>query len=237
MTVKILIIEDEPQITRHISKFLQREGWLVLVSHDGEQGLTMAKTDKPDLVVLDLMLPKLPGLEVLKKLRQESDLPVIVLTAKSEEIDMLLGLELGADDYMTKPFSLAELTARIKAILRRHQKKFSDDRHQEAAQQEVKAGEFLLDLGSHQVSKNGQNLELTPTEFKILQLMCQNPHRVFSRSQLVNHVLGHYYVGFDRTMDTHISNLRKKIEDQPGLPRYLITVHGIGYKFYPAGKD
>jgi two-component system OmpR family response regulator len=237
VTVKILIIEDEPQIAKHITGFFQREGWLVVTAYDGEQGLFMAKEEQPDLVILDLMLPKLPGLEAFKKIRSFSDVPVIMLTAKAEEIDKLLGLELGADDYMTKPFSLAELVARVKAILRRRRRQIMDDANLSVNHDIIRQGDFKLDLNRHQAYQKEKLLELTPTEFKLLQLMCQNPHRVFSRSQLVNHVLGHYYTGFDRTMDTHISNLRKKIEEQPGNPRFLGTVHGVGYRFDPEGKD
>jgi two-component system OmpR family response regulator len=238
VTVKILIIEDEPQIAKHIASFFQREGWQAITAYDGEQGLRKAKEEKPDLIILDLMLPKLPGLEVFKSIRLFSDVPVIMLTAKAEEIDKLLGLELGADDYLTKPFSLAELVARVKAILRRCQRQVSDKNPVLPTEKEViSQGEFRLDLKRHQAYQREKLLELTPTEYKLLQLMCQHPSRVFSRSQMVNHVLGHYYTGFDRTIDTHISNLRKKIEEQPGNPRFLRTVHGVGYKFNPEGKD
>lgn len=237
MSWKILIIEDEPEISKSIARFIEREGWEAMEAFDGETGLNMFVEEKPHLIILDLMLPGIPGFDVCKKVRAASDIPIIMLTAKAEEIDKLLGLELGADDYVTKPFSLRELMARAKAMLRRHYGKAPKvNQENREIDERQEQGDFALDLSSYQAFKKGELLELTPTEFQLLEAFCNNPNQVFSRRQLVTQVLGHYHSSFDRSVDSHISNLRKKIEEKPGNPGYLLTVHGVGYKFNPTGR-
>ncbi|MDW7674872.1 MAG: response regulator transcription factor [Bacillota bacterium] len=228
--MKILIVEDEAQISSRLADFFHREGWQAVIAADGEVGLALAKTENPDLVILDLMLPKLSGIEVCKKIRTYSSVPIIMLTAKSEEIDKLLGLELGADDYVTKPFSLSELVARAKAIMRRQQGQLVTSGTLPVSSI-IKQGPFTLDIDAHAAYKGSDLLDLTPTEFKLLETFCKSPERVFTRSQLINQVLGHFFPGFDRTIDTHVSNLRKKIEQEPSTPIHLLTVHGVGYRF------
>lgn len=236
MAIKVLIIEDEPEISKHMALFFAKESWLTFIAQDGEEGLVMADREKPDLIILDIMLPKLSGIEVCKRIRAVSHVPIIMVTAKGEEIDKLLGLELGADDYVTKPFSLVELVARAKAILRRCHGQLVEG-EKDGEQAVLEQGDFTINLNSYQVEKNGEKIALTPTEFQLLHYFCENPHRVLNRNQLINKVLGYYSTSFDRTIDTHISNLRKKIEDVSSDPQYLQTIHSIGYRFVPTGKN
>ncbi len=226
---KILIIEDEDKIARMIQQYLRQEQFIALAAADGEAGLAAARREKPDLIVLDLMLPGLSGLDVCREIRKESRVPIIMLTARAEEIDKLLGLELGADDYITKPFSLAELAARIRAVLRR-----SGDQEQPAAGSVQSRGDLTLDFDGLQVYRKGQPVNLTPTEFNLLAVLFRHPGRVYSRLQLLDAALGEAYQGYERSIDTHISNLRRKIEDDPANPGYIITVYGVGYKFNDA---
>ncbi|KYH32107.1 response regulator transcription factor [Neomoorella mulderi] len=222
---KILIIEDEEKIATMIQQYLLKEQFAVLIAADGVMGLKKARQEKPDLIILDLMLPGLSGLDVCREIRKESQVPIIMLTAKAEEIDKLLGLELGADDYITKPFSLAELAARIRAVLRR-------SGGQEQPKNTVQTrGDLTIDFSGLQVYKKGQPLNLTPTEFNLLSVLFRHPGRVYSRLQLLDAALGEAYQGYERSIDTHISNLRRKIEDDPANPRYILTVYGVGYKF------
>jgi len=180
---------------------------------------------EPDLVLLDWMLPGMSGLEICRQVRQKSNIPIIMLTARTEEVDKLLGLELGADDYVTKPFSLRELTARIRVVLRRTE---PDD---ENKTETIKVGGLEINLNRHEVWSEGKSISLTPTEFKILTLLLSNPGRVYSRLQLLDAALGFAYEGYERSIDTHVSNLRKKIEPDPVNPRYILTVYGTGYRF------
>jgi len=225
MPKKILLIEDEEKIAGMVQQYLTRERFNVILAADGLTGLKMARQEHPDLIILDLMLPGMGGFDVCKEIRKESQVPIIMLTARAEEINKLLGLELGADDYLTKPFSLAELAARIRAVLRR-----SSGQDLQKAQVQTKH-DLTIDFGGRQVYKQGQPLTLTPTEYNLLAVLFQNPGRVYSRLQLLDAALGEAYQGYERTIDTHISNLRRKLEDDPGNPRYIKTVYGMGYKF------
>lgn len=225
MSKKILIVDDEDKIRDLINKYLVNEGFDVIEAVDGHQALELADAEKPDLIVLDWLLPGISGLEVCRQVRQKSNIPVIMLTAKTEEIDKLLGLELGADDYITKPFSLRELTARIRVVLRRV------DPGGETKTNSFKIDGLEINLDRHEVWSNGKNILLTPTEFKMLNVLFSNPGRVYSRLQLLDAVFGYAYEGYERSIDTHISNLRKKIEPDPANPRYILTVYGMGYRF------
>lgn len=225
MAKKILVIEDEDKILQLIKKYLEKEMFSVLTAADGKLGLEKALTEKPDLVVLDLMLPGLSGLDVCREIRKTRKTPIIMVTAKTQEIDKLVGLELGADDYITKPFSLAELTARIKAVLRRttEDKEFNNNT--------IEHGDFKLDLDKCKLYINNEPVNLTPTEMNILALLMRNPGRVYSRLQLLEFAASDAYEGYERSIDTHINNIRKKVEDNPSSPQHLVTVYGVGYKF------
>jgi DNA-binding response OmpR family regulator len=226
-SVRILVIDDEEAIGNVIKDYLEAQGYEVFWAEDGLSAIDTARRVNPDLVILDLMLPGKSGFDVCKEIRQVSDVPVIMLTAKSDEIDRVLGLELGADDYVTKPFSLRELAARVRAVLRRVGKGIEDQKGV------LKVGDITIDADGHQVTVSGNEVALTPTEFSILLFLAERPGRVASRLQLVNASLGEAYVGYERSIDTHISNLRKKIEDDPANPRRLQTVYGVGYKLVP----
>ena len=224
MPKKILIVDDEEKIRELINKYLVNEGFDVIEAADGYQALELAVSEKPDLIVLDWLLPGISGLEVCRQVRQSSTIPIIMLTAKTEEIDKLLGLELGADDYITKPFSLRELTARIRVVLRRV------DPGGEIKTSSIKIDDLEINLDRHEVLSNGKNITLTPTEFKILGILFSSPGRVYSRLQLLDAAFGYAYEGYERSIDTHIRNLRKKIEPDPESPRYILTVYGTGYR-------
>jgi DNA-binding response OmpR family regulator len=219
----ILVIEDEVKIARLVRDYLENAGYRVLVATRGDEGLALARTERPDLIVLDLMLPGLDGLELCRKVRQSSQVPIIMVTARAEEADKLIGLELGADDYITKPFSPRELVARVRAVLRRA-------RGGEAPPELLRAGDLALDVAAHAVTLSGQPVQLTPTEFALLETLMRSPGRVFSRLQLLEQALGEAYEGYERTVDAHIKNLRQKIEPDPKNPRYIITVYGVGYR-------
>ncbi len=226
MSKKILVVDDEEKILEMLKSFLEREGFSVVLAADGNAAWDLINSEKPDLVVLDWMLPGTSGLEVCRRLRElKLGVPVIMLTARAEEVDKLLGLELGADDYITKPFSLRELAARIKAVLRRAEQGHA------RPEEVIVCGELEIDLARHEVRVGGRPVTLTPTEFKILRLLSGNPGRVYSRLQLLEAVFGVAYEGYERSIDTHISNLRKKIEPDPSRPRYILTVYGTGYRF------
>ncbi|MEW6308694.1 MAG: response regulator transcription factor [Bacillota bacterium] len=223
----VLVVEDDARLAEMLSGFLKDEGFKVSMAHTGEAALAQCAQQPVDLIVLDLMLPGAPGLEVLRELRRhEPSPPVIILTARAEEADKLVGLELGADDYVTKPFSPRELAARIRTVLRRA-------REGRGKGDIIRQGDIQVDLAKFEASLGGCPLGLTPTEFKLLALLAQNPGRVFTRLQLLDVALGHAYEGYERSIDTHISNLRRKLEPQ-GEPTYIQTVHGVGYRF--AGK-
>lgn len=225
MSKKILIIEDERKISEMIKKYLEKEMFAVDTAFDGKSGLEKALNDRPSLIVLDLMLPEMSGLDVCREIRKKEKIPIIMLTAKTLEIDKLVGLELGADDYITKPFSLAELTARIRAVLRR-----AEDNNEQQANVIVR-GDILLDLDKCELHIKGKQVDLTPTEMNILALLMRNTGRVYSRLQLLELALNEAYEGYERSIDTHISNIRRKIEVDPSSPNFLLTVYGIGYKF------
>ena len=222
---RVLIVEDDHKTADIVRRYLERDGYQVTAVHDGREGLEAVRADPPDLVILDLLLPGMSGLEVCRALRREFQVPIIVLTALSTEQDKLTGLDLGADDYVTKPFSPRELSARVRAVLRR-----TSDRAHGGAQPPLTYRELVLDLDRH-VAKVGEiEAALTPTEFRILAVLMREPGRLFSRGQLVEKALGYDYDGMDRTVDVHILNLRRKIESDPNSPEYIRTVYGIGYK-------
>ncbi|KKM10894.1 hypothetical protein SY88_11310 [Clostridiales bacterium PH28_bin88] len=209
-----------------VATYLGNEGYKVTTAASGTEGLDLARRLQPDLIVLDVMLPGINGLDVCRQLRRESQVPIIMLTAKAEEVDKLLGLELGADDYITKPFSLRELAARIRVVLRR------TGLNQESLLEEViNVGDLKVDFARREVTVAGREVELTPTEFALLAVLARHPGRAFSRMQLLDAALGETYAGYERSVDTHISNLRRKIEEDPANPAFILTVFGIGYKF------
>lgn len=223
----ILLVEDEREIARMVQAYLMREGYRVEVAFDGEEGWRRYQELSPDLIILDLMLPKLHGLELARKIRRVSDVPIIMLTALSEEADRVAGLELGADDYVTKPFSLRELAARVRAVLRRAEGIREPER--------LSYGPLEIDLGSREVRLEGRPVDLTPIEFDLLAYLARHPGKVFTRRELLSAVQERSYASFPRTIDSHIKNLRHKIEPDPKNPRFIVTVHGVGYKFQAEG--
>jgi DNA-binding response OmpR family regulator len=225
MKRKILVVDDDRKTADLIRLYLERDGYGVLMAYDGRQALDLVRQRQPDLIVLDLMLPAVDGLDVCRILRAESPIPIIMLTAKTTEEDKLLGLDLGADDYITKPFSPREVVARVRAVLRRA------GATRDQGPSEVRFGELVVDLLSHEVRRGGVPLHLTPKEFKLLATLAKEPGRAFSRLDLLERVFGLDYEGLERTVDVHIMNLRKKIEPDPTRPTYIQTVYGIGYKF------
>jgi DNA-binding response OmpR family regulator len=219
---RILIVDDEPKIVRLVSDYLEAAGFGVLAAGSGEEALMRVRTERPDLVVLDLGLPGLDGLDVTRALRREGELPVIMLTARDDETDRIIGLELGADDYVTKPFSPRELVARVRAVLRRHAG---------AAQAPVmRAGDLSLDVPRMRVTRGSEAIELTATEFALLASMARHPGRVFTRSQLLDAIHGVAFESYERAIDAHVKNIRRKLEPDPHRPRYLLTVYGVGYR-------
>jgi two-component system alkaline phosphatase synthesis response regulator PhoP len=216
---KILVIDDEPEIVVICRDYLQASGFEVITAADGIQGLAQARQHKPDLVILDLMLPGMDGLDVCRSLRHDGNIPIIMLTARIEEADRLIGLELGADDYITKPFSPRELVARVRTVLRRASGDTSSDI--------IRAGEITLDRTRYQASFPDRSITLTPTEFDLLATLMSQPGRIFTRAQLLNAVRGVAFESYERAVDSHVRNLRRKLE--PG--DYIVTVHGVGYKF------
>jgi two-component system OmpR family response regulator len=224
---KVLVVEDDPNLLETLKYNLKKESYDVVTAADGEQALEVARKEKPDLIILDLMLPKVSGFEVCRILRKEMIVPILMLTAKAEETDKIVGLEIGADDYMTKPFSLRELLARIRAMLRRAKMAETQPGVEEAL---LKVGDIKVDIARHQASKGTATLELTPKEFDLLAFLARNRSFVFSRDQLLEKVWGYDFAGDTRTVDVHIRWLRQKIEADPNNPKHLITVRGIGYK-------
>lgn len=222
---KVLIVEDDDTLRETLQYNLEKEGYTVLVAKDGGEALDQARAGRPDMMLLDLMLPVMSGLEVCRILRSEMSLPVIMLTAKTEEIDRVVGLEMGADDYVTKPFSMRELQARIKAVLRRSREK------PEGAGKPLQADRIRVDTESHTVYRDGKPVELNPKEFELLVYLMTNRGQVMSREQILRRVWGYEYIGNDRTVDVHIRWLRQKLEDNTEEPQYLLTVRGYGYKF------
>ncbi|HKI93502.1 MAG TPA: response regulator transcription factor [Gaiellaceae bacterium] len=228
MSPRILLADDEPDIVTPVSYALRSDGFEVDAVADGEQALAAARAGNYDLVILDVMMPKLQGTEVCRLLRLESIVPIIMLTARDAEIDRVLGLELGADDYVTKPFSTRELSSRIRAVLRRR-----DLERSATDATVVHAGDITVDLASHRVTVAGRELRLTPSEFKVLALLVREPNRVFSRWQIMEELWEATYVGTARAADVHISNLRRKLEEKPGRPRRIVTIREAGYKLVP----
>ena len=225
MASTVLIVEDDPDTAKLVSLYLQRDGHKVLCARDGIEGLRLAREARPDLVVLDLMLPKLNGIGVCRTLRKESTVPIVMVTARVEEEDRLKGLDLGADDYVTKPFSPRELAARIRAVLRRTAKVDPEPGPAEVAHSGV-----TVDLHRRTVCVDDRKAVLTPTEFGILVMLIKEPERTFSREQIIDRVLGFDFQGFDRTVDAHIANIRRKIRPLAG-PDHIQTVYGVGYRF------
>ena len=222
----ILVVDDEPKITQLVRDYLERAGFGVQVAHDGKSALSHAKTDKPDMIVLDLGLPQMDGLDFTREFRKFSNAPIIMLTARSEEIDKLIGLELGADDYMTKPFSPKELVARVRVVFRRIENATT------LATDVIHIVDLTLDVPRLRVTSSGRSLEeLTPTEFELLATLARQPGRVFSRAQLLDAIHGVAFESYERAIDAHIKNIRRKIEVTPSEPKYILTVYGVGYKF------
>ena len=224
----ILIVDDEPKIVRLARDYLEKNGFRVLTAEDGPTALAVARRDKPDLIVLDLMLPGMDGLDVCRAIRHDSDVPIIMLTARAEETDQLIGLELGADDYINKPFSPRALVARVRAVLRRVRGGLRPP-------EIIRSGDLEIDLNGHRVSLADEPVHLTPNEFKILAVLAKHAGQILSRTQLVEMIHGITYDGVDRSVDSHIKNLRRKLEVDPANPAYILTAYGIGYQF--AAKD
>jgi two-component system alkaline phosphatase synthesis response regulator PhoP len=224
MNEMILVIDDEPKIVKQARDYLEKGGFRVFAAGDGTTGLAIARHEWPDLIVLDLNLPGIDGLDVCRALRRESDVPIIMLTARVEETDRLIGLELGADDYITKPFSPRELVARVRAVLRRVQGGVRQPGL-------VRAGDLEIDLHGHRVTRAGEPVRLTRSEFNLLAVLAQHPGQTFTRAQLLDRLHGVAYEGFDRSVDAHVKNLRRKLEPDPTEPCYVLTVYGVGYRF------
>ncbi len=224
MVQKILIADDEPEIVKLVRAYLEAAGYRVVTAKDGREALVVTRHEKPDLIILDLTMPEMDGIEFTRRLRQEKNTPIIMLTARVEETDRIIGLELGADDYVTKPFSPREIVARVRAVLRRVQP-------EPEASEVLRADDLILDRSEHTVTIAGQGVDLTPTEFDLLAILMANPSRAFSRMELLERLQGEAYAPYERTVDAHIKNLRAKIESDPACPRYILTVFGVGYKF------
>jgi DNA-binding response OmpR family regulator len=226
---KILVVDDEPKILQLVGDYLESAGYSALKARDGKTALGLARTEKPDLIILDLGLPEMDGLDVTREIRKQSNAPIIMLTARSEESDKLVGLELGADDYITKPFSPKELVARVKVLFRRM------EAYSEANLETIRADDLTLDLPRMRVSAAGREVEeLTPTEFELLAALARHPGRIFTRAQLLDAIHGVAFESYERAIDAHIKNMRRKIEINPHEPRYILTVYGVGYKFSDA---
>ena len=226
---KILVVDDEENILEAIKYSLSKEGYEVYGASDGEIGLEKAKELSPNLVILDVMLPSLDGFEVCRILRKDMDVPVFMLSAKSEEIDRVVGLEIGADDYITKPFSMRELMARVRNALRRANEERGNANSSKS--EKIVAGELEINLSSHTVRLSGMPIEMKPREFSLLSLLASNAGRVYSRDQILESLWGHAYIGDVRTVDVHVRWIREKIEDDPSRPTKIVTVRGVGYRF------
>ncbi|HSF82595.1 MAG TPA: response regulator transcription factor [Anaerolineales bacterium] len=226
MAKKILVVDDKKELRTLLKQYLSQEGFEVELAEDGQKALFIARQGKPDLIILDLMMPEMGGYEFMRVYGREANTPIIILTAKPEENDKVLGLELGADDYMTKPFSMRELTARVRAVLRRMEKG--------AVEQDIlRAADVELDRSGRVVTVSSRLVDLTPSEFELLAALMAAPGRAFSRLELLDHLQGTAFEGYERTIDVHIRNLRTKIEPDSTKPRYIETVYGIGYRFAP----
>ena len=222
----ILVVDDEPKITQLVRDYLERAGFGVTVAHEGRRALSLAKTEKPDMVILDLGLPQLDGLDFTREFRKVSNVPIIMLTARSEESDKLIGLELGADDYVTKPFSPKELVARVRVVFRRIENALS------ANAEIIRVADLGLDVPRMRVEAQDREIdELTPTEFELLATLARQPGRIFTRTQLLDAIHGVAFESYERAIDAHVKNIRHKIELKAGEPKYILTVYGVGYKF------
>lgn len=227
MPQRILVVDDDKQIVRLVKTYLEQAQYRVLTAHDGEDALRVIRRERPDLVVLDLQLPGQDGWEITRRMRTDEALqtiPILMLTARVEDADKILGLELGADDYLTKPFNPREVVARVRAILRRSASTPTPARI-------LEHGALRLDVDQHRLTLDGAAIELTPTEFALLKTFMENPRHAFTRQELIEKAMGYAYEGLDRTLDSHIKNLRRKIETDPGDPRYIETIFGVGYRF------
>ncbi|MCI0399546.1 MAG: response regulator transcription factor [Chloroflexi bacterium] len=227
MTKAVLVVDDEERLVSLVKAYLTQEGFRVVTAADGREAIFVARQEKPDLIILDVMMPELDGYEFMRLHRKERETPIILLTAKIEEEDRVVGLELGADDYVTKPFSPRELMARVRAVLRRTGQRAP-------AGQVLRAGAIMLDREAHLVTVAGRPVDLTPSEFDLLATLMAAPGRAFSRLDLLDHLQGTAFEGYERTIDVHVKNLRAKIEPEPRAPRYIETVYGVGYRFAPA---
>jgi two-component system alkaline phosphatase synthesis response regulator PhoP len=225
VTRKILVVDDNPKIVEVLAAYLRTEGFDVATAADGPEALALAESERPDLALLDIMLPGIDGIELTRRFQRDYDLPVILVTARTEEIDRLIGLEVGADDYISKPFSPREVVARVKAVLRRIERSASAD-----AGEILRAGDLAVDLGGRTVAVDGRPVELTRTEFDLLATLAAHPGRVYSRMQLMEAAQGVAFEGYERTIDAHVKNLRRKLGDDPKEPRFIQTVFGVGYK-------
>ena len=224
MAQTILVVDDEPQIVKVLRGYLEQAGFRVVTASDGQLALAQYKHEKPDLVLLDLHLPGMDGLEVARRLRASANVPIIMVTARVEETDRLIGLELGADDYVTKPFSPREVVARVRAVLRRAEAP-------SVTPEVIRAVDIIIDLARHTVMRADEPIDLTPTEFGLLVTLAREPGRAFTRLQLLEATQGDAFEGYERTVDAHIKNLRAKLERDPKKPEYIVTVFGVGYKF------
>jgi two-component system, OmpR family, alkaline phosphatase synthesis response regulator PhoP len=223
----VLVVEDEIEIARVVRDYLRNAGFEVIVVGDGGSAVASVRSAKPDLLVLDLGLPGRDGLDVAREIRRWSNTPIVMLTARGDETDRIVGLEIGADDYVVKPFSPKELVARVRAVLRRTRTAARGD-------EIVRAGDVEIDTAKMRVSVAGKQVDLTPTEFQLLATLAREPGRVFTRSQLLDAVHGVAIESYERAIDAHVKNIRRKIEPTPGSPRYVVTVHGVGYRFADA---
>lgn len=231
MARKILLVDDEPLILKGLKYSLEQDGYLTDSAMDGEEALAKFFAGEYDLILLDVMLPGLDGIEVCQRIRERSNVPIIMLTAKGEVEDRIIGLELGADDYLVKPFSPRELVARVRALLRRVHADTEPQR------EVLEFGELTIDVSGHKVMVSGKEIDLTASEFKLLTTLSRYPGRVYSRMELVEKVLGYDFEGYERTIDSHVKNLRAKIGDNPRNPKWLHTVHGVGYRFEDPTKQ
>jgi DNA-binding response OmpR family regulator len=226
MSKKILVVDDKPELRNLLKSYLAQEGFQIAEAADGQEALYVARYEKPDLIILDLMMPKMGGYEFMRAYSREADAPIIILTAKLEENEKVLGLELGADDYITKPFSMRELTARVRAVLRRMDK-------QKVERDVLRVAEITLDRRGRTVTVGETFIDLTPSEFELLEVLMGAPGRAFTRAELLDRLQGTSFEGYERTIDVHVRNLRVKIEPDDSKPKYIETVYGTGYRFAP----
>jgi DNA-binding response OmpR family regulator len=224
MSKLILVVDDERRLLNLLREYLEQDGYQVVTASDGREALFAARDHKPDLIILDLMMPEMDGWEFMRLHRQERNTPIIMLTARVDDVDKIAGLEMGADDYLTKPFSPRELVARTRAVLRRTSATAEEP-------EILRAGNLVLDITARRLLRDEEPIELTPMEFELLSVLMQHPGRAFSRLELLENSQGYAYDGYERTIDVHIKNLRKKIEPQPSEPQYVLTVFGVGYRF------